>query len=88
MSTQQFIQVPFWLSHESASHKPNPLILGRLEALFSTLQNNSDICLLLLSIDNKLAVWNLILRLPFLPQPGLTLLCPKQTLNSWIFLPL
>jgi hypothetical protein len=55
-------QVPFWLSYESGSQDPSPLILRREQAhilFFLTLQKNSEIFLPLLSTGNKLVGWDL-----------------------------
>ena len=59
---------------------------------FLTLQKNSEAWLPLISTDNKLVVWDIVLKLPFLPHLGLDSLCPRLTLNLEIrlhfFLPI
>ena len=57
ISIQSWFQVPFWLSFESVFHDPSSLILRRK-------QKNSEICLPLLNTDDKLAGWDLALKLP------------------------
>ena len=52
----------------------------------STYSFFSEICLPLLSTDNKLVLWNTVLKLPFLPHMGLDSLCPRLTLNLEISL--
>jgi hypothetical protein len=49
---------------------------------FLILQKNSEICLPLLSTDDKLVGWDLVLKLPFLSHLDLDPLCPRLTWNS------
>jgi hypothetical protein len=74
----------------------NPVIYSKFllvlrdskHSFFLTLQNNSEICLPLLSTDNKLVGWDPALKLSFLPYLCLTLICPRLTLNLGICQPL
>lgn len=61
---------------------PAPYLLGDRKHIFIlTLPKDSEICLPRLSTEDKLAGLEPILKLPFLPYLGLTLLCPRLTLN-------
>lgn len=84
--SSHLLQVSFWLNLRICIPWPQPL--NSLETASShfllTLHKNSEICLPQLSTEDKLAGWDAVRKLLFLPQ--LDLVCAWPTLNSGICL--